>query len=105
MGNSIFSESLFSPCFEISNTIHTSVTAIQIQYQHDLEFHLKHSLIFTPKFDSFLYKNLFSLKMETGSYFLKPRNKFCTLPWAKKINQHSGSSLETLSALSLQLQL
>ena len=50
-----------------------------------------------------LYKILFSLKFETGSYFLKFIKKFCTL-WANKRSQNSGSSLETLGALLLQLQ-
>ena len=79
MGNSIFSESLFAPCFEISIIQYTHLPQhFKYNIKH-LEFHLKHSHIFTPKFDSFLYKNLFSLKMKRGSYFLKPRKKFCTL--------------------------
>ena len=40
-------------------------------------------------------KNLFSLKFETGSYFLKSIYKKILQTWANKISRHSGSSLET----------
>ena len=41
-----------------------------------------------------LYKYLFNLKFETGSYryFLKYKNVYT---WENKISQHLGSSLET----------
>ena len=42
-----------------------------------------------------VYKNLFSLKVETGSYFLKSTLNKILYTWANKISQHSGSSLET----------
>ena len=42
-----------------------------------------------------LYKNLFSLRFETGSYFLKLIYEKILYTWAKKISQHSESSLET----------
>ena len=41
-----------------------------------------------------LYKNLFSLKYETGSYFLNFIKKIL-FNWANKISQYSGSSLNT----------
>ena len=42
-----------------------------------------------------LYKNMLSLKFETGSYFLKTFYKNILYTWANKISQHSGSSSET----------
>ena len=42
-----------------------------------------------------LYKNLLSLKLETGCYFLKSILKKVLYSWANKRGHHIGSSLET----------
>ena len=46
---------------------------------------------------------MFSLKFETGSYFLKSIENIL-YNWTNKIIQHPGSSFEDTGALSLQPQ-